>query len=696
MSLLKAHRLMLLARALDEAELKLRRQQKSYFEISGAGHEAVQAAAALLLRPGQDWFYPYYRDRTLCLGLGITPLDMLLQSLGRATDPSSGGREMPAHYGSPALHIVNQSSPTGTQYLQAVGTAEAGVLARLAEARASAQGLSDPEQLALIPRSQKDELTYVSGGEGSASEGEFFEAISAASLRKLPVLFLIEDNEYAISVPREHQTPGGSVSALVRGFPHFYIEEVNGLDVLQSYHALKRAVAYVRSGMGPALVHAQVIRLWPHSDSDDDRLYRSKAEKEADRARDPIPAFEELLQAQGLLAAEELQRIRLEVKGQVDGAVQLALEAPDPEPASATRFLFHPSPHVDGATEPQAGGAPMTMLEAIQRTLEREMRRDPRIVVFGEDVADASRAEHIAEVTGKGGVFKVTHNLQRKFGEHRVFNTPIAEAAIVGRAMGLAVRGFLPVAEIQFFDYVWPAMQQLRNELSVLRWRSNNSFSAPLVLRIPIGGYLVGGGIYHSQCGESIFCHCPGLRVVMPSNARDAAGLLRTALRCGDPVLFLEHKHLYRQRYAQSADPGEDYVVPLGKARIARPGRDVTLITYGALVEKSLRAAEDLANEGIDTEIIDLRSLQPYDWETVRASIQRTSRAVVAYEDQRTHGFGAEISARIGEELFPFLDAPVERIGALDIPVGYSPVLEQATLPQVADIARVLRRVRAF
>ncbi|MBI4606676.1 MAG: dehydrogenase E1 component subunit alpha/beta [Planctomycetes bacterium] len=698
-SLLRAYRLMLLARSLDEAELRLKRHQRTFFEISGAGHEAFQAAAALLLRPGHDWFYPYYRDRTLCLGLGVTPVEMLLQAMARANDPSSGGREMPAHYGSPRLNVVNQSSPTGTQYLQAVGTAEAGRISRLSEIylrERSGGGQGIEGAIASLPRHERDELVYVSGGEGSASEGEFFEAVSAASLRKLPILFAIEDNEYAISVPAEAQTPGGSVSALLRGFPSFYIEELNGLDVLESYEAMKRAVAYVRSGMGPALVHAHVVRLWPHSDSDDDKLYRPLAEKEADKARDPVPAFEEILLSEGYLRPEEAEEIRASVRQEVDEAVAEALGGPEPEPASCTRHVFNPRTVVAAETGLQPDGPPVTIVEAINRTLELEMRRDPRVLVFGEDVADCSRTEHLDDVPGKGGVFKVTHNLQRKLGPHRVFNTPIAEAAIVGRAFGLAVRGFIPVAEIQFFDYIWPAMHQLRNELSVLRWRSNNTFAAPVVLRVPIGGYLTGGGIYHSQSGASIFCHCPGLRVLMPSNARDAAGLLRTAIRCGDPVLFLEHKHLYRQRYAQAPYPGPEYTIPLGRAWTARRGRDVTIITYGALVEKSLRAADELAAGGTEVEVIDLRSLQPYDWDSIESSVRRTSRVVVAYEDHRSHGFGAEVAARIADDLFAELDAPVVRVAALDVPVGYSPVLEKSTLPQVEDIAAAVRRVRKF
>ncbi|HZN60630.1 MAG TPA: dehydrogenase E1 component subunit alpha/beta [Planctomycetota bacterium] len=698
-ALVRAYRLMLLSRSLDEAEVKLKRHQKTFFQLSGAGHEAVQTAASLLLKPGYDWFYPYYRDRTLCLGLGVKPIDTLLQAMGKASDPSSGGREMPCHFGCPGLHIVNQSSPTGTQYLQAVGTAEAGWIARIESRRQAEAGEArdaTPGSTKSLPSFERDEVVFVSGGEGSCSEGEFFEAVSAASLRRLPMLFLLEDNEFAISVPSEHQTPGGSVSALVRGFPHFYVEELNGLDLFESYTVLKRALAHVRSGEGPALVHAHVVRLRPHSDSDDDRLYRPPADKASDISRDPLPALEEILIQEAFLSPGELEQLRAEVREEVTAAVDAALLAPPPEPSDVTRFIYNPATVVTEESAPATEGQPITIVQAINLTLEREMRRDPRIVVFGEDVADVSRSQFLDEVTGKGGVFKVTHGLQRKFGDHRVFNTPIAEAAIVGRALGMAVRGLLPVAEIQFFDYIWPAMQQLRNELSVLRWRSNNTFSAPLVLRVPTGGYLTGGGIYHSQSGESIFCHCPGLRVVLPSCARDAAGLLRTALQCGDPVLFLEHKHLYRQSYARSPDPGPDYAIPLGKAATVRSGSHLSIVTFGALVEKSLRAADELAAEGVECEVIDLRSLQPYDWDAIAASIRKTNRVVVAYEDTRSHGFGAEIAARVAEELFTELDAPVTRVAALDAPVGYSPVLEEATLPQVRDIVEAARAVARF
>ncbi len=677
--LIRAFRTIYTSRKIDDREILLKRQQKIYFQISAAGHEAIQTAAGMTMRPGVDWFYPYYRDRALCLALGVTPLEMLLQAVGSAEDPASGGRQMPTHWSSPQLNIVTTSSTTGTQFLPAVGCAHA------------CRYLS-PDRV---------EVTLVCGGDGHTSEGEFWEAINASCLEKLAIVFLIEDNHYAISTSVDLQTPGGKISKLVESFPGLLVQEVDGTDFVESYRAMKKAVEYCREGQGPALVHAHVIRPYSHSLSDDERLYKTEAEREAERKRDPFRRYPEWLVEEGIATEAELEAIRQEVDLEIQEATEKALKARPPDPASAPLYVY--SPDVDPTssdfqTEPQPSGAPITMVDAINRTLHDEMERNERIVVFGEDVADCSHEENLKEVKGKGGVFKATLGLQRRFGSKRCFNSPLAEAAIVGRATGMATRGMKPVVEIQFFDYIWPAMMQFRDEMANIRWRSFNGFKCPAVVRAAIGGYLTGGSIYHSQSGESMFTHIPGIRVVMPSNAQDAVGLLRTAIRCDDPVLFLEHKKLYRETYNRAPYPGPDYMIPFGKARVVKQGRRLTIVTYGALVQKSLLAATNLEQQREDwsVEVIDLRSLSPYDWETIAESVRKTSRALVVHEDNRSWGYGGEIAARIADELFEFLDAPVGRVGALDTYVGYSPVLEDAILPQVEDVETEARRLLLF
>jgi 2-oxoisovalerate dehydrogenase E1 component len=677
--LIRAYRAMYMARRLDDREILLKRQNRIYFQISGAGHEAVQAAAGLILRPRHDWFYLYYRDRALSLMLGVTAQQTLLGSVGAAADPSSGGRQMPSHWSSPELHIVSGSSPTGTQFVQAAGCAQA-------------YRFLDPAS---------DEVTLVSSGEGATSEGEFWESLNAASLENLPLVYLIQDNGYAISVPVEKQTAGGNIARLVSGFPNLKRVEVDGTDFMASYQGMAEAVAHARARKGPALVHATVTRPYSHSLSDDERLYKTKAERAVEEARDPIIKFPEWLVSEGVLDRQALQLIIHEVDQEIQLATDEVLRAEPPSRDSAMRFLY--SDKVDPAsaefeTEPDFSGDPRTMVDEINRTLHEEMRRDPRVIVFGEDVADCSREANLAEVKGKGGVFKTTAGLQIEFGGERCFNSPLAEAAIIGRATGLATRGLKPIPEIQFFDYIWPAMMQLRDELATLRWRSNNGFSAPMVIRVPIGGYLQGGAIYHSQCGEVVFTHIPGLRVVMPSNALDACGLLRTAIRADDPVLFLEHKKLYREPYNRSAHPGPDYTIPLGKARVVKTGQSLTVITYGALVQKSLQAALQVEqrNPASTVEVIDLRSLSPYDWEAIRTSVEKTSRVMVAHEDCVSWGYGAEIAARIANELFEHLDAPVGRVGALDTWVGYNPQLENEILPQVENLVAEMERLVGF
>lgn len=677
-ALIDVYRCMLRSRRLDDKEIQLKNQSQAFFQISGAGHEAILVAAGMTLKAGYDWFHGYYRDRALCLQLGVTPLEMLLAAVGAAADPSNAGRQMPSHWGHTALNIVPGSSATATQVLHAVGMAEAGAI------YGKVTSIPDRERLF-----HGDEVIYTSLGEGSTSEGEFWEALNAACLKQLPVLFLVEDNGYAISVPVEVETAGGDISRLVRGFPGLLVESVDGTDFLASLRAMRTAVSHIRARKGPAFVHARVVRPYSHSLSDDEKLYKTPAEREAEALRDPIVLFGEFLEANEIVSTEERLGIEAAIAREIDDAAQMALLASKPARSTAAQFVYSPdvdpsSPDFEATPEPD--GKPDTMVAAINRTLKDEMAHNPRIVVFGEDVADASRPEALAQVSGKGGVFKVTHGLQRLYGSDRVFNAPIAEAGIIGRAVGMAARGIKPVVEIQFFDYIWPAMMQLRNEMSMLRYRSGNLWSCPMVIRVPIGGYLRGGGPYHSQSGESIFAHCPGIRIVYPSNAVDAAGLLRTAIRCEDPVLFLEHKHLYRQTYNKGEYPGKDFTIPFGRASLRRPGHDVLVITWGALVQRALLAAQNAEKQGIHAAVLDLRTIMPYDWETIATHVQRVNRVIIAHEDQLTCGFGAEIAARIACELFEHLDAPVRRVAALDTPVAYSPDLEEVILPQSADI----------
>ncbi|MFN8058796.1 MAG: dehydrogenase E1 component subunit alpha/beta [Vicinamibacterales bacterium] len=686
--LLQFYRTMVVSRKLDDKEIQLKNQNRIFFQISGAGHEAVSLAAGLALRPGVDWAYPYYRDRALVLALGVTPHEMLLEAVGSKDDPAAGGRQMPSHWGSRRLNIVSQSSPTGTQALQAVGCAEATLII---------------ERLRLAADDQvthaADEICYMSIGDGATSEGEFWEALNAACLAKAPLLIVVQDNGYAISVPVEFQTAGGDISRLVSAFPGLDVHKVDGTDFFASHRTLRDAAAYVRGRQGPALVHALVTRPYSHSLSDDERLYKPAAEREAEAKRDPLRRFADVLVRERVATERELDAIVKEVETDLQDAADRALKAPLPAADTAGQYVF--SPTVDptaAAFETTAGseGKADTMVAAINRTIKDEMARNPRTIVFGEDVADASRVSALPAVTGKGGVFKVTHGLQRAFGETRVFNAPLAEAGIIGRAVGMATRGLKPIVEIQFFDYIWPAMMQIRDEMSMLRYRSNNTFACPMVIRVPIGGYLRGGGPYHSQSGESIFAHCPGIRIVFPSNAVDAAGLLRTAIRCDDPVLFLEHKHLYRQTYNKAAYPGADFTIPFGRSAVRRDGTDIVVITWGALVQRTLLAAQQAEKDGISVMVLDLRSILPFDWDGIAAAVRKTSRVIVAHEDQLTCGFGAELAARIGDDLFEHLDAPVRRVAAMDTPVAYCPDLEERILPQSTDVLAAIKAIAKY
>jgi 2-oxoisovalerate dehydrogenase E1 component len=690
--LLEMYRLMLTSRLLDEREMSLKRQSKIFFQLSAAGHEAIQVAISRHVRLGSDWLYLYYRDRAFALGMGQGPLKQVLQAVAAEDDPASGGRQMPYHFSDPARRIVSVSSPTGTQFVQGVGTAEAGHRARM-----------EPEIRKMIDEFEDDEVVIVCSGEGATSEGEFWEALNTACNLKLPIVFLIEDNEYAISVPVEVQTAGGSISRLVNGFPNLKVLRCDGTDLLDSWVKSGEAIQYCRSGSGPALLHAHTVRLNSHSYSDDDRLYCPAIERVERDTRDPIIRARTLLLAEGMADEHELEAMTDQLREEISQAADEALEHPQPGPETATRWLFSEdvdptSDRFDTEDDPQEEGTKeQTMVDLLNTCLRDEMRRDPRIVCFGQDVADVSRESSLDQVSGKGGVFKVTHGLQREFGGVRVFNSPLAEANIVGRGLGMAIRGLKPVMEIQFFDYIWPAFQQIRNELATLRYRTMNGWAAPVVIRVPYGGYVKGGSLYHSQTGASIFAHTPGLRVILPSNARDANGLLRTAIRCDDPVIFLEHKHLYRQVHNKGHDPGPDFMIPFGKAKVVRPGSDVTVVTCGALVKRSMDAAK-IASEryGIDVEVIDLRSVSPLDMERVADSVRKTGRVIIAHEDALSFGMGAEISARIGDELFSWLDAPIKRVASKDVWVAYAPRLEEAILPQPQDVLDAIRELAAF
>lgn len=689
-ALVAALRTMYLSRRLDDREIALKRQNRIYFQISGAGHEAILVAAGLALDPTRDYTIAYYRDRALMLQLGMTADEILFAAVGAKADPNSGGRQMPCHWSHPKLNVIGKSSCVGTQFLQGVGAAEASWYRERVEAAA--------EQIT----GHGDEVVLVTTGEGTTSEGEFWEALNTACVKALPVVFLVEDNGYAISTPVEVQTAGGSISKALAHFPGLLVREVDGCDVRASHAVMTEVVAHCRARKGPALVHAHVVRPYSHSMSDDERAYRPEAERTAEAERDPITVFAEQLIAEGHLDAAGHDALKKAVDAEVAAATERALAAPTPEPAEVYDHIY--SPDVDPTSAafdteddtPEVDGN-KTMVDLLNACLRDEMARDPRVVVFGQDVADATREEVLGECKGKGGVFKVTHGLQSRHGAARVFNSPLAEANIVGRAIGMAARGLRPVVEIQFLDYIWPAFQQIRNELATTRWRSHGGWSASVVIRTPSGGYLKGGAPYHSQSAETLFTHIPGLRVVMPATARDANGLLRTAIRCDDPVIFLEPKHLYRQTYNKAEDPGPDFCIPFGKARRVLAGDDVTLITYGSLVHRSTLAARAVAKRrDVSVDLLDLRSLSPYDWKAIAESVKRTGKALVVHEESRAWGYGAEIAARIGEELFEWLDAPVRRVAALDSFVAYHPTLEDTILPQVADVEAAIEAMADY
>lgn len=646
------------ARLIDNKILVLLKQGKCFFHIGGSGHEVAQAATALAMKPGYDWAYPYYRDLAFSLQFGYTIEEIMLEALHRVGGPSSNGFAMPFHYGHKKWRIIAQSSPTGTQYLQAVGTAMGAV------------------------KDGKDEVVYVSSGEGSTSEGEFHEAVNWAAREKFPVIFLIQNNKFAISVPVSDQVAGGSVYEMVKGYSGLHRYRVDGCDFKEMYDVTTDAVAKARKGDGPSLIEADTVRLLPHSSSDDQKKYRDHGELEEDKKKDPLPRFEKFLIERKLLTENQIKTIHEEIQDRIDRAADQAEEQPITAAEELERFVYSPRVVVPagGFIEPAHAGPSVVMVDAINHALVEEMEINPKMLVYGEDVAG-----------NKGGVFTATRGLTGKFGVERVFNSPLAEASIVGTAFGLAVRGdYKPVVEIQFGDYIWPAFMQIRDEVATLRFRSYDQWACPMVIRVAVGGY-IHGGLYHSQSIEGFFTHIPGLRVVYPSNAADAKGLLKTACREDDPVVFCEHKGLYRQSFAASPEPGPEYLLPFGVASIKQSGDDATIITWGMLVQRSLDAARKLQERtGATVEVIDLRTLNPLDKETILTSVRKTGKVLIVHEDTLTGGFGAEIAAIIGAEVFEHLDAPIRRVAAKDAPVPYGPELENFMLPQEADVARAL------
>ena len=658
--LLDVYRMMAQSRKLDEKMLILSRQGKSFFHIGGSGHEAAQLAAAEVMRSTEDWVYPYYRDLALCLSLGMTGREHFLNSLARDEDPNSGGRQMPEHFGHKDLRIVSQSSPTGSQFLQAVGCAMA------------------------IVREGTKEIVYVSAGDGSTSEGDFHEALNWASRERLPVIFHIEDNKYAISVHVSEQTAGGSVHNLAAGYEHLARFQVDGTDFFESHLAFQKATERARKGKGPTIVVSDVVRLLSHSSSDDQRKYRSKKELEADKKRDPIPRFRKECIEFGIASEKDFDKIDAEIASQVDADAEWAESRPHPVPETATDYVYSNS-SLPESGDKKSVAEKIVMVDAINHALHEEMINNEKMVIYGEDIAD-----------NKGGVFTASKGLAKKFGKERVFNSPLAESSIVGTAVGMACAGWKPVVEIQFGDYIWYAMMQIRNELASFRYRSNNTWSCPVVIRVPVGGY-IHGGLCHSQSIDGYFLHMPGIRLAYPSNAEDAKGLLKMACRMDDPVIFMEHKGLYRYAMATTPEPNENYLLPFGQARVVQKGNDLTIVTFGMMVYKSLEAAKTVASTtDASIEIIDLRTLNPMDMDTVRTSIDKTNKVMVVHEDNLTNGPGAEISAIIVDEFFELLDGPVRRVASKDSHIGYSPMLEDAILPQTEEIVKVAQELLGY
>jgi 2-oxoisovalerate dehydrogenase E1 component len=677
------------SRKTDDAEITMKKQNKAFFQISGAGHEGIMSAAARVLKPKHDYFIPYYRDRALCIGLGVTPFEMLCHANGNTGDTASHGRQMPAHWGNVKLNIVSKSSCTGTQFLQACGVAEAGIHLKKMKLKDS-------------PVYNEQEIVYVSCGDGTTAQGEFWEGLTTACVNKLPVLFMVEDNGYAISTPTWVNTPGGSISVALANFPGLKIFTCDGNCPIESFDTMVDAEKYLRAGNGPVLVHATVTRPYSHSLSDDHSFYRTKDDLADESFRDVFNSFPRFLNEAGLMSVDETKAALDTVTKEVREAMNRALEVPWPDKSTYMDHLY--SHDIDPKSEDFQSDAKLTGKEdiplatAINMTLKSEIKKNPLMMVFGEDVADFTDVEKYEnpDLKGKGGVFKVTHGVQKAAKPGQVFNSPLAEANIIGRAIGMAMRGLKPVVEIQFFDYIWTAYMQLKNEMATTRYRSGGDFKCPMVVRVPIGGYLRGGAMYHSQSGESLFTHNPGIHVVYPSNSIDAMGLLRTAIRCDDPVLFLEHKHLYYQGYNRSADPGEEYMIPFGKARRVKEGKDATIVCWGALVQKSVEAAKELEKEGFTVEILDARTISPFDFEAVKKSLSKTHRLLICHEEHKTSGYAGEIAARVNEECFEYLDAPILRVASKDVHVAYCPDLEEVILPQTSDVVEALRKLLSY
>ncbi len=679
------------ARKVDDAEITMKKQSKAFFQISGAGHEGIQTAIASVLKPEYDWFIPYYRDRALCLGLGVTAYEMLCQANGNIGDTSSYGRQMPAHWGNKKLNIVTKSSCTGTQFLQGVGIAETGEYLNQIRNMGKKHGI----------KFQDDEVVYVSTGDGTTSQGEFWEGLTTACVNKLPVMICVEDNGYAISVPVSVQMPEGSISKTLSNFPGLKVIECDGNCPIESYAAAREAEAYIRSKNGPALIHAHVTRPYSHSMSDDQRMYRTDDELVLEAKKDVVNSYPETLLQLGLMSDKELKDLQDKISKEVRAAIDKAIETPWPKKETALDHLYSHDNDISGkdfdSESPVTGKEDVPMAQAINSVLRTEVAKNSLIRVFGEDVADFSEVEKYEKgLKGKGGVFKISSGVQKAGIENQVFNSPLAEANIVGRAIGMAMRGLKPVVEIQFFDYIWTAFMQLKNEMATTRYRSGGDFKCPLVVRVPIGGYLRGGSIYHSQCGESIFTHIPGICVAFPSNAYDAAGLLRTSINADDPVLFLEHKHLYYQGYNRTGQLSDGHMIPFGKARVAKEGSDATVVCWGALVQKSIDAAKRLENDGFSVEVIDARTLVPFDMDSVKKSLSKTNRLLIAHEETKTSGFAGEIAARVNEECFEALDAPIMRVTALDSHCAYCPDLEEVILPQTDDVYNQLLKLLKY